>query len=143
MRLDDEAADAGEEAARRLTDQTPRRDRLFVEAVSAEARQDVPAAEARYRELMAAFPDEPGWVMELAAFQDRVATANATSQAIGSYLDALRLDNRLARADLELCRLNGPARQNEPVSARDHGTRALRHTGRWAIARERRKRSCA
>ncbi len=125
MRLDDEAADAGDQAARRLTDQTPRRDRLFVEAVSAEARQDVPAAETRYRELTAAFPDEPGWVMELAAFQDRVATANATSQAIGSYLDALRLDNRLARADLELCRLNGPARQNEPVTARDHGTRAL------------------
>jgi tetratricopeptide (TPR) repeat protein len=125
MRLDNEAADAGDQATRRLIDQTPRRDRLFVEAVAAEARQDVPAAEARYRDLVAEFPDEPGWIMELAAFQDRVATADATAQAIGNYLSALRLDNRLARADLELCRLYGPARQNEPLSAREHGTRAL------------------
>jgi tetratricopeptide (TPR) repeat protein len=74
---------------------------------------------------MTAYPDEPAWVMEHAAFQDRVGTADATAQAIASYLTALQRDNRLARADLELCRLYGPARQNEPVNARDHGSKAL------------------
>ena len=125
MRLDDDAADTGEQGARRLTDQPARRDRLFVEAVAAEARQDIETAEATYRGLIAAFPDEPGWIMERAAFQDRLGTAEATTQAIGGYLEVLRLDSRLARADLELCRLFGPARQNEPVNARDHGMRAL------------------
>jgi tetratricopeptide (TPR) repeat protein len=125
MRDDDGAADAGEEATRRLTAQTPRRDRLFVGAVAAEARQDAQAAEAGYRNLITAFPDEPGWIMERAAFHDRLGTADATTQAIAGYLEALQRDSHLARADLELCRLYGPARQNEPVNARDHATKAL------------------
>jgi tetratricopeptide (TPR) repeat protein len=126
VRLDTEAAEAAEAASRLLTDRMPSRERLFVEAVAAEARRDVATARARHQALVAAFPDEAEWRMELAAFQDRHAiNADATAQAIATYLEALTFDRGLTRADLELCRLYGPVRQNERVLARQHGQRSL------------------
>src|SRR5205823_5848014 len=72
------------------------------------------------------FPDEPSWIIELARFRDRTATnAAATNAAISTYLDALKKDSRMPEAELELCRLYGPARQNERVQAREHGQRSL------------------
>ena len=126
MRLDDQASEAAEDAARLITPRTSPRERLFIEAVVAEARRDYAEAEERYRDLVAAFPEEPAWLLELGGFQDRTAvTGEATSQAIGTYLDALKMDSRLARADLELCRLYGPVRQNERVNSRAHGEQAV------------------
>jgi len=126
MRRDDDAAKLAQEALQLVTDQTPPVLSLFVDAIAAEARRDYPEAEARYRELATRFPDEPAWMMELAALQDRRAvTTEGAAEAIASYLEALRLDSRVARAHLELCRLYGPARQNERADARDHGQRAL------------------
>ena len=126
VRLDSDAAAAAERAAGLLTGQTPRADRLLVEAITAEVRRDLPTAQARYEELAAAFEDEPGWLMELAAFLDRTAnSAEGTTRAINTYLQALRVDERLTRANLELCRLFGPVRQNERVQAREHGQKAL------------------
>ena len=124
MRLDEEAAEAGEQAERLLTEQTPSRDRLFVEGVAAEARRDATTAEARIRALISRFSDDPGWVIELAALQDRQgSTREAWSAAVASYHRSLAMDERLVRPHLELCRLYN--RLQEPASAKDHGQRAL------------------
>lgn len=120
MREDDDAADAAARAARLVTEQTPEPDALFVNAVVAETRHDLAGAEMRYRALIARHADEPAWVMELAAFQDR---QGQNEPAIASYHNALRLDGRLERAHVELCRLYN--RLNESARARDEGQRAL------------------
>ena len=98
----DAASDAAERASGLVTEVTPRGDALFVAAVLAEARRDAPAAEARYRDLVDAFPDEPSYVMELGAFQDR---QGQNTGAITTLQRALTLDAGLARADLDLCRM--------------------------------------
>ena len=90
MRRDNDAAEAGDQAVRLLTDQTPLRDRLFVEAVAAESRRDFDSSEVRYRDLVATAPDEPRLVLELAAFLDRRTTRN--EEAIVSYQRALEMD---------------------------------------------------
>jgi tetratricopeptide (TPR) repeat protein len=126
MRLDDEATQAAEDAARLITPRTAARDRLLIEAMVAEARRDYDDAGNRYRALVTAFPHEPIWLLELGGFQDRVAvSAEATAEAIGTYLEALKIDSRLARANLELCRLYGPVRQNERINARAHAQAAV------------------
>ncbi|MBI4266574.1 MAG: protein kinase [Acidobacteria bacterium] len=122
LRIDDEAADLGRQADELVTDLTLARDRLFIAAVAAESRRDVPAAETLYRQRANQFGDDiDGW-MDLAAFQDR---RGLTREAITTYLDGLSRDTNNLRAHLELCRLYGPGRQNEPVSAREHGERAF------------------
>jgi serine/threonine protein kinase/tetratricopeptide (TPR) repeat protein len=122
MRLDKETAEAATQALRLITDQMPAQDRRFVQAVAAESRRDAATAEALYRELVIAHPDAPGWVMELAAFQDRQLR---TADAIETYHQALRLDERLVRPHLELCRLYGPLRLNDLPRAKQHGEIAL------------------
>ncbi|MBI4486289.1 MAG: protein kinase, partial [Acidobacteria bacterium] len=122
MRLDKEAAEAATQALRLVTDQVPASDRRFVQAVAAESRRDAAGAEALHRELVAEHPDEPGWVMELAAFQDRQLHP---ADAVEAYHEALRLDERLVRPHLELCRLYGPLRLNDTPRAKQHGEIAL------------------
>jgi tetratricopeptide (TPR) repeat protein len=119
MRHDQEAASTAESAVAQLTAASNRFDRLFVEAVAAEARRDVVAAEAHYRELATLAPDEPAWTLELAAFQDRLGRR---ADAIATHLAALSLDRNLVRPHLELCRLYNP---NELAAAREHGQQAL------------------
>jgi tetratricopeptide (TPR) repeat protein len=114
------ASDAAERASTLVTEETPRRDALFVAAVLAEARRDAAAAEAGYRDLIDAFPDEPQWVLELAGFQDRQGQNTA---GITTLQQALGLDSGLAQADLDLCRLYN--RVNDLVRARQHGLDAL------------------
>jgi tetratricopeptide (TPR) repeat protein len=121
MRRDNDAAEAGDQAVRLLTDQTPLRDRLFVEAVAAESRRDFDSSEARYRDLVATAQDEPRLVLELAAFLDRRTTRN--EEAIVSYQRALEMDERLARPELELCRMYN--RLNEGAKAKQQGQLAL------------------
>jgi tetratricopeptide (TPR) repeat protein len=120
MRLDRETAEAADAAERLLTDQTDPLDRVFVEAVAAEARRDVETAEGRYRMLRDVALDEPRWALEFAGFQDRVGRPGA---AIAAYHEALGIDERLTRAHLELCRLYNP---NELATARTHGEQALK-----------------
>ena len=122
MRHDDEAADAAQEAQRLLGDDTRPVDALFVQAVAAEAKRDFVAAEARYRDLIDRHPDQAAWVMELAALLDRELRA---TDAVAGYYDALKLDPRLARPHLELCRLYGPLRLNDPPKAKEEGQLAL------------------
>ena len=119
MRQDTRAIDAAERAANALTAATSEEDRLFVEAVAAEARRDMGTAEARYRALARA--DTADALGELAAFHDR-RTAN--SEAIAAYLRALERDARLPRPHIDLCRLYN--RINETVKAREHAESALR-----------------
>ncbi|MGH9254837.1 MAG: protein kinase domain-containing protein [Vicinamibacterales bacterium] len=119
MRLDREMTEAGEAASRLMTARTDPIDRLFVEAVAAEARNDAETAEARYRTLAAAADDDPAGILELAAFQDRLGQR---PEAIAAFHDALTLDAGLPRAHLELCRLYNPS---ELANAREHGQRAL------------------
>lgn len=122
MRGDDEAAG---QAARLLRNQTTRRDRLFIEAVVAEARRHLQTAQARHRELVAAFPDEPAWVIELAEFQDRLATADGAAQAIGNCIGALRLDPAfLAPISNSVVSTSLRGRTNEFAPA-THGQRSL------------------
>ena len=110
-----------------MTEVTPRGDALFVAAVLAEARRDAPSAEARYRDLMDAFPDEPSYVMELGAFQDR---QGQNTGAITTLQHALTLDAGSARADLDLCRMYN--RVNDLARARHMAAmpwRSLRSSG--------------
>ena len=121
MRRDAEAMEAGDQAVRLLTDETPRRERLFVEAVAAEARGDSERAEGRYRDLVAAASDDTRMDLELASFLDRRGTRN--EDAIVAYQKALDSDARLARPELELCRMYN--RLNDGARAKEHGRQAL------------------
>jgi serine/threonine protein kinase/tetratricopeptide (TPR) repeat protein len=116
------ARDAAEKAAGLLNDQTPLPDSLVVNATVAEARRDFSAVEARYRELVARYADDPQWLMELGGFLER---RGRFGDAVDSYHTALKLDERLFRAHLELCRLYAPSRMNESTRAKEHGARAL------------------
>ena len=121
LRQNDAARQAGDSGD--PSDLRPRRpevDQLFVAAVSAEVKRDFETAESRYRDLGARYPDEPTWLSELASFQDR---RNQTEDAITTYREAVRLDNRLVRPRLELCRLYN--RLNESASAKEEGNAAL------------------
>ncbi len=124
MRDANGASQAAERASRLVTEQTPRRDALLVAAVLAEARRDAPAAEARYRDLVTAFPDELAYLLELAGFQDRQGQNIA---AITTLQEALMQDRGLARADLDLCRLYN--RVNDPARAKQHARDALAKFG--------------
>ena len=114
------ASDAAERASGLLTEETPHGDALFVAAVLAEARRDAAAAEARYRDLVTTFADEPAYLTELAAFQDRQGQNTA---AIETLQQALVRDREQPRADLDLCRLYN--RVNDPARARQHARDAL------------------
>ena len=122
MRQDKDGVEAADQARRLLTDETRAGDRLFIEAVAAEARRDPVTAERRYRDLIARNRDEPTWLVELAGFQDR---QGMTAEAVATYHDALTLDGRLVRPHLELCRLYSPSRLNEPALAKQQGEQAL------------------
>jgi tetratricopeptide (TPR) repeat protein len=116
------ARDATEKAAGLLNDQTPFPDSLLVNATVAEVRRDFSAAETRYRDLVARYADDPQWLMELGGFLERRARFG---DAVDAYHRALKVDERLVRAHLELCRLYAPSRLNESTRAKEHGTRAL------------------
>ena len=119
-RRDDIAAESADQAARLLTNQTPATDRSFIEAVAAEARRDAAGAEKRYREGVDRHPDDGAAMMRLAAFQDR---QNQNANAVESYLAALARDPRLARPNIELCRMYN--RLNEFARAKEFGQKAL------------------
>jgi tetratricopeptide (TPR) repeat protein len=120
MRHDDEAASAASQAMQLVTDTTPPVERMFADVVSAEARRDYGSAESSHRQLIARYPDEPLWRMELGAFFDRRLRAQ---DAIVTYLDAAARDSRLPRPQLELCRQYN--RLNESPKAIEHGSAAL------------------
>jgi len=133
LRHDDAASEAAESAERLLTSGSPEADAAFVNAVVTETRSDWATAEERYRSLTKMFADEPLWRIELGAFQDRRGEIEA---AVVTYQQALVMDARLARADVELCRLYN--RLNDRANARKHGQDALTKFGaahvRWGEA---------
>jgi tetratricopeptide (TPR) repeat protein len=118
MRRDKEAVDTATQALRLLTEDVVDRDRLFVEAVANEARGDASVAAARYQDLVSRYPDEVGWLIERAGFEDRNGRA---ADAVSSYHAALAADPSLVRPHVELCRLYVPTRLNEPVLAKQQG----------------------
>jgi tetratricopeptide (TPR) repeat protein len=119
MRQSDVAADAADRALA-LAENAHPGDRVFIEAVAAEATGDYETADERYAQLADAYPDDPAGIMELAGYQDRRA---ANAGAIASYRRALEIDEKLIRPHLELCRLYN--RTDDVVTAKMHGTRAL------------------
>jgi tetratricopeptide (TPR) repeat protein len=120
MRQETEAVDASLRATRLVSDRTRSRDRLFVNAVAAEAERDFDAAEDRYRELAGRYSDEARGLLELAGYQDR---RGLNKEAIETYHRALDLDATLVRPRVDLCRVYN--RLNESVTAREHGRLAL------------------
>jgi tRNA A-37 threonylcarbamoyl transferase component Bud32/Flp pilus assembly protein TadD len=122
MRQDRDADESADRAAALSADALPASDRLFVEASVAD-RRDQRAAEERYRELAARYPDEPAWLIERAAFEDRQGRVR---EAEASYASALKLDAALPRPHLELCRLYSPSRLNDPAAAREQGEAAFK-----------------
>jgi tetratricopeptide (TPR) repeat protein len=117
----DMAREAGDKAVSLLTATTAPSDVLFAQAVAAEARRDNDEAGEKYRALSASVPDEPFWLMELAAFQDR---AGKTADAVASDHTLLERDPQMIRPHLELCRLYNSTRMNESGLARQHGGQA-------------------
>ena len=122
MRRDDEAAAAADRASALLTPQIPPFDRLLIDATVAEARGETEAAARAFGAVVDRLPDEPAWLIERGAFEDRQLR---NTDAIASYHAALALDPKLARPRLELCRLYAPGRVNLPVNAREQGELAL------------------
>ena len=117
-----EATDAADRALAAITARTAVVDALFTRAVAAEAHRDTEAAERWYRALTVERPDDATWVIELAGFLARQTRA---ADAVAAYHHALMLDTRLPRPRLELCRMYGPARLNEPAEAKTFGEAAL------------------
>jgi len=115
------AREAGAKAVGLITGQTPPSDALFARAVFAEADRQNDEAGELYRTLAGRFADEPLWLLELAAFQDR---AGQTAGAVSSYHALLAREARMIRPHLELCRLYNSTRMNESGLARQHGARA-------------------
>jgi tetratricopeptide (TPR) repeat protein len=131
MRRDSEAALATKQAMDLVTTDLSDHQRLFVEAVAAETRRDLVAAERSYRNLRNADPAEPLWVVELGAFQERQAKSREEWEAaIATYYQALTLDPSLIRPQLELCRLYGrlPDRQSA-IRAGEAALAAYRKVG--------------
>ncbi len=120
MRRDVEAVQLARQAVSLFSDATSETDRHFVEAVAAEANRDPASAEVHYRALVDLHPDDPDYLLELAAFHDR---RGANDEAVRTYLQALDLPGRRVRPHVELCRLY--MRLNNPTAARQHGETAL------------------
>ena len=119
-RRDDVAAESADRALRMMTDQTSAADRLFVEAVGAEIRRDAATAEQRYRARANRRADDAAAMMQLAAFQDRT---NRNTDAVASYLAVMARDPRLARPNVELCRMYN--RLNEFAKAKEFAQKAV------------------
>jgi len=119
-RRDDIAAESADRATRLLTDQTSAADRMYIQAVAADARRDAATAETLYRARVDRHPDDTAAIMQLAAFQDR---ENHNSDAVGSYLAAVTGDGHLARPNVELCRMYN--RLNEIPKAKEYAEKAL------------------
>jgi tetratricopeptide (TPR) repeat protein len=113
LRKPEQASEAAEAAVGLLSNETPRADRLFVNAVVAEARRDYETAGRTYDDLIAAYPDDATWLTELGGFQDR---RSQTEAAVVSFQRALALDSRLLRPHVDLCRLYN--RLNDSANAR-------------------------
>jgi serine/threonine protein kinase/tetratricopeptide (TPR) repeat protein len=122
LRHDQDAMETAERARLLLKTDTRDLDRLFVEAVAAEAHREQATAAARYHALVAHQPDEPAWLIELGGYLDR---QGETMGAVDAFHRALSIDDTLIRPHLELCRLYSPSRLNEATLARRHGERAL------------------
>jgi len=120
MRRDVEAVQLARQALSLISAETSESERQFVQAVAAESNRDLAGAEGHYRALVNLHPDDPGFLVELAAFHDR---AGANEEAIRIYLRALELRGRRVRPHVELCRLY--MRLNNPATARQHGSTAL------------------
>ena len=114
------ASEAAERTADVVSEATPATDAAFVGGVVAEARRDFAAAEARYRDLIAAQPDEPAWLLELAAFLER---RGRIEESVAALQQALGVDSHLARPELDLCRLYN--RLDDGARARQYAQRAL------------------
>jgi tetratricopeptide (TPR) repeat protein len=115
----DAAQQAAFQAVRLLRSETPAHDALLVHAIDAEARHDS-TAEAQYRDASQIYFDDPAWLVELAAFDDR---QTRSSDAISTYQRALAMEQAQPGVHLELCRLYG--RTNEPAKAKQEGDLAL------------------
>jgi tetratricopeptide (TPR) repeat protein len=120
MRKDVEATQLARQAVSLISDETTESERHFVQAVAAESSRDAAAAGEHYRALVDLYPDDPGALAELAAFQDR---RGANEEAIRNYLQVLELRGRRVRPHVELCRLY--TRLDNPTAARQHGRTAL------------------
>ncbi len=124
MRRDDVAREAAEQASRLLTAGDSPANRLFVEAVVAEARRQFTQAEEHLRELAARDPRQIDWRLEIGAYRGRRAeTRDGWMAAVADYQEALREDPARIRAHLELCRLYN--RLREPANAKRSGELAL------------------
>ena len=124
MRRDDVAREAAEQASRLLTARDSPANRLFVEAVVAEARRLFTQAEGHLRELAARDQHEVDWRLEIGAYRSRRAeTRDGWTAAVADYHEALRQDPARIRAHLELCRLYN--RLREPANAKRSAELAL------------------
>jgi tetratricopeptide (TPR) repeat protein len=112
MRRQDEAREAGDEAARLLSTSTPPDLRSFVEATAAEARGDFDIALREYSQMAEAFAGDADAQLELAGYQERRGMSAA---AVASYRRALAIDPGVIPAHVALCRLYN--RVNEPATA--------------------------
>src|SRR5262249_45373444 len=84
----DPAQQAAGQAMRWLSPEPPDGDGALIRAIDAEVRHDS-TADSRYRQGANAYFDDPGWLVELAAFEDR---QTRSSDAISTYQRALSID---------------------------------------------------
>jgi tetratricopeptide (TPR) repeat protein/TolB-like protein len=96
------AVDAGLRATQLIGKDTSASDVLFIQAVAADSRRDLGAAEERYRQLQLIRTDDAGAAAELADFLRR---RELSDRAVDAYQQILRLDAGYIRPHLDLCQL--------------------------------------
>jgi tetratricopeptide (TPR) repeat protein/predicted Ser/Thr protein kinase len=96
---DNKARELSQQAAQLITSETPVTDAYFIEANLAERKYDYSAAEAKYRELIRLYPDDPVWHAALAGVYEK---QGQYQKAITSYQEALRRDSNYSVAHQEL-----------------------------------------
>ena len=99
----DEAVAAARRARELVTIQTSPIDSLFIDAVLAESQGEAATASEQYRELTERVPDDLMMRTELADFLKR---QGENQPALAAYHEALGLDARYSRVQVDLCQIH-------------------------------------
>ena len=123
-----EAVQAAQRASQLAGTSATQSESLFIDAIVADSRRDLTAAEERYRRLRESRPDDPAAYAELADFLRR---REISQRAVDAYHEALRIDPQYLRPHVDLCQLytrldDHPRAEREAQTALD-GYRAAKN----------------
>ena len=123
-----EAVEAAQRASQLARTSATQSESLFIDAIVADSRRDLTAAEERYRRFRESRSDDPAAYTELADFLRR---REISQRAVDAYHEALRIDPQYLRPHVDLCQLytrldDHPRAEREAQTALD-GYRAAKN----------------